>query len=265
MRLNVSDGKYEGEAVVIPTAVVSGPTDSSKLLTKKRIISAVVAILVSAIVVTGIVVGIWIFTEQQRLMLQYTQNLVNNDGSKASQDVSTNKDENVVQYHVVKDNTEWWIVEDFNKNIKVAKVQDGSGVVKCLVSGLDEAQAQQPSDITAKSPQDQSADDAVSSAEMMTIAQDQVKDSSFLGKTASNLCANTPVYWTYKACFNTTTHSPESRDKRATLLCTPCGCGYKVCLYYGSVYYYYYFDGYTWHCSWNVNYYTAYGYYVFTC
>lgn len=55
--------------------------------------------------------------------------------------------------------------------------------------------------------QDQNAQDAVSSAEMMTIAQDPVKDSSFLGTTASDLCANTPVYWTYTACFNNTATS----------------------------------------------------------
>lgn len=53
--------------------------------------------------------------------------------------------------------------------------------------------------------QDQAAEDSASTAEMMTIAQNPVKDTSFLSKTAATLCANTPVYWTYKTCLNETT------------------------------------------------------------
>ncbi len=50
----------------------------------------------------------------------------------------------------------------------------------------------------------QKAEDAVGISEEMVMAQNQVKDKSFLGQTASSLCANTPVHWTYKACVNET-------------------------------------------------------------
>lgn len=103
------------QTITMPATMVTSDVSERKFLTKKRIVSAVVAVLVTAIVVVGIVVGIWIFTEQTRLMLQYTASLTGSDGTKSTQDVSTNMAENVVQYHVVKDNAEWWIVEDFNK------------------------------------------------------------------------------------------------------------------------------------------------------
>lgn len=260
----MSNGKEE-ETVTVPATLVTASASERKFVTKKRIIAAIVAISVTAIVVTGIVVGIWIFTEQQKLMLQYTIKLTGTDGSKSTQDVSTNVAENVAQYHVVKGNTEWWVVEDFNKNIKVAKAKDQNGVIKCLVSGLDEAQTVKPSDIKASSTvQDQKAEDSVNSAEMMTIAENPVKDTSFLGKTAATLCANTPVYWTYKTCLNETTEvdNPSTRSKRAGLACTPCGCGYKVCLYCGTVYYTYvrYSNGYM-TCTWY--YYPCRGYYAY--
>jgi hypothetical protein len=264
MRFNMTTGKEgQEETVTIPATMVTASASERKFVTKKRVIAAVVAVSLTAIVVTGIVVGIWIFAEQQRLMLQYTINLTGKDGSKSTQDVSTNMDENVAQYHVVKDNTEWWIVEDFNRNIKVAKAKDQNGVIKCLVSGLDEALATKPADIVAPTVQDQKAEDAVSTAEMMTIAQNPVKDRSFLGKTAATLCANSPIYWTYKTCLNETTavDTPE-RNKRAALACTPCGCGYKLCLYCGSIYYTYvrYSNGYM-TCTWY--YYPCPGYYTY--
>ena len=41
----------------------------------------------------------------------------NNEANSAvHQDVSTDTDdENIVQYHVVRDDAEWWIVEDLDK------------------------------------------------------------------------------------------------------------------------------------------------------
>ncbi len=57
------------QAIAIPAAVMSNPAAEGRYLTKKRI-SAVVAVLVTAMVVTGIVVGVWIFTEQEKAILQ---------------------------------------------------------------------------------------------------------------------------------------------------------------------------------------------------
>lgn len=251
------------QMVDLPQTVVVSETDQRKFLTKKRIISAVVAVLIAAFVVTGILVGIWIFTEQSKMILQYKQNLISNDNSKANQEVSTDVAENIVQYHVVKEDNEWWIVEDFNKGIKMSKVKGSNGVYKCLASSLDEAIATKPSDVKAPSSPDQKAEDSVSASEMFTIAEDPVKDTSFLGKTAKKLCDGTPVHWTYRTCVNSTDVS--TRDKRALASCTPCGCGYRVCLSCGTVYYYYTWSRGVWRCSWNIYYCARYGYSVYRC
>lgn len=261
MRLMISSGdnkqsmdtmhSSQAQMVDIPQIVTSNA--DRKFLTKKKIISAVVTVVVAVIVVIGILVAIWMFSEQNRLTLQYKQNLIANDNSKSNQDVSTDLDENIVQYHVVKDDNEWWIIEDFNKGIKMSKEKGTNGVYKCLVSSLDESKATKPSDVKASSSPDQKAEEAVSISEMFTVAEDPVKDVSFLGKTAKKLCADTPVHWTYRTCLNATESSP--RDKRAVnKVCTPCGCGYKGCLTCGTVYYSFYLSGGYWYCSWKYSY-----------
>ena len=47
--------------------------------------------------------------------MQYKVDLVTNDNKKATQDVSSDANENIVQYHLTKDNKEWWIIQDFNR------------------------------------------------------------------------------------------------------------------------------------------------------
>jgi len=270
MRLTMQDGSKQAESgeVVMPTITIPAMTSTSaaehKYLTKKRIISAIVVVSVAALVLTGILVGIWMFNQNNQMMLQYEISLLNENNDKGNQDVSTNLAENIVQYHVKTSTSEWWIVEDFNRDLKVTKVQENTGVTQCLVSALDPSTSPSPSSIVSPASSEQKAIDAVSATEMMTIAANPVSDSSFLGKTASNLCSGLPVYWTYTSCFNETT-ADAARSKRSALACAPCGCHYQVCVACGIIHYTYVLRGNIWYCNWSVQTCIGTSYYVYGC
>ena len=49
------------------------------------------------------------------VVLQYQLKLKDKDNNDVTQDVSTDTEANVVQYHVVKEGVEAWILQDFDK------------------------------------------------------------------------------------------------------------------------------------------------------
>lgn len=219
------------------TAEVASVTSSqqSRGMTKKWLISAVVFLLTIAIVASCVLVGIWMFTEQHKATLQFTMKLLDHGQAVGREEVITDVTDNVIQYHVTNNNSQWWIVEDYKTGLKVAKVNEGQGRFKCLVSVL---QADRHG-IRARDVHEQhvnsNEDNVVGGVEVTWVSKESVDDTSFLGEAARRLCVNTPVYWSHSYGVNTLPEASDTRSKRAADdKCIWCLCGYKFCFPYNS-------------------------------
>lgn len=230
MLFNMSDDK---KTTVEPTVIIaSQPTSDENgakksRLTKKHVAVAVVALLVTGLVVTGALVGMKIYTDSNLEVIKYTL-----QANGMTQNVSV--DNNVVSYHVKKDDMEAWVVQDFDKNIQVTK-RLADGRANCFVTALNRSLAPDASSIPDTTP-DTSGSSTTTVA--YAILPDQITDLSFLGKKASALCQNIPTYHAVPDCGkpdandvkidNTT--SLDHRSKRTPSFCpAPAPCNYPYC------------------------------------
>jgi hypothetical protein len=161
--------------------------------TKKYVIVAGTVILAAAIILTAILVGIYIFTQAQKEIIQYTMQVGNNN----KQDVTSDPNENVVQYHMSTPSQDAWIINDFNKDIQLMKVVS-EGKTNCFVTALNRTDAVDPTQITG--PDTKELTEAVSV--MYQFSDTPIADTSFLGKTARAACKGVSIYWLYPYCSN---------------------------------------------------------------
>jgi hypothetical protein len=187
----MSDEK-NNEIPVIVTQVM--PSERKPRNTKKYVIIAVSGILAAAIILTAILVGMYMFTEAQKDIIQYTLKMSEN----MKQDVTSDPNENVVTYHISNPAQETWIVNDFGKDLQVVKIK-GDDKTNCFVSPLNRTNLLDPAKINGP---DESPDvnDAVSLTYM--ASDTPVSDTSFLGKTAKAMCKGVSVYWLYPHCID---------------------------------------------------------------
>lgn len=207
-----------------PTSDENGPKKSG--ITKKHVVVAVVALLVTGLVVTGALVGMKIYTDSNLEIVKYTMN-----ANGLSQNVSV--DNNVVSYHVLKDGIEAWIVQDFDKNIQVTKrLADGS--TNCFVTALNRSLAPDASSIPDTTP-DTTGANTVSVA--YSILPDLITDLSFLGKKASAMCQNVPTYHAVPDCSRPDANNVlvdnstlGHRSKRTPAFCATCNAPRCSCI-----------------------------------
>jgi hypothetical protein len=118
-------------------------------------------------------------------------------GPNTKQDVTSDPNENVVQYHISHQTQESWIVNDFGKDLQVVKIK-GDGKTNCFVSPLNRTNLLDPAKING--PESPDVNDAVS---MTYRASDTpISDTSFLGKTAKETCKGVSIYWLYPHCID---------------------------------------------------------------
>jgi hypothetical protein len=116
-------------------------------------------------------------------------------GQNSKQDVTSDPNENVVQYHVSNPSHDAYIINDFNRDIQVAKIVN-DGRTTCYVSPLNRTNAMDPSKITEP---DTAPPTSVLSL-MYRVSDTPIVDTSFLGKTARDACKGISVYWLYPYC-----------------------------------------------------------------
>lgn len=235
-------------------------------LTRKHVLIAIVSLIVTALVVVGVVLSVHIYTDSSVEVLKYQLKMKDKDNHDVEQDVST--DANAVQYHVVKEGVEAWILQDFDKDIELSKVITDNGV-SCYLAALNRSNAEEPSTIPSTAPTP--GDDTPSTQLIYTVSETPVKDISFLGKRANKLCSNIPTYWMVPSCgdavetlpSNTTedeADDDDGRSKRATVCgsyrrypCV-CGCCWRVCGVFASSRYTWYYSRGRYYCTYRMYY-----------
>jgi len=270
----MSDEKQSSSepTVVFATSQMSGDAAKSlkSRITKKHVLIAVISLLITGLAVVAVLVSIRMITDNNLDMLKYSI-----QAKGVSQNVSV--DNNVVTYHVVKNDVEAWIVDDFDKGIQVSKVlQDGSAT--CYVSALNRSMAQDASSIPDVAPADASS--APSNSVIYQVMPDKISDISFLGQKASAMCQNIPTYHVVPDCGKSVDNKDiglqnstavDHRSKRTPAFCATCnrpycrcacGCCSMVCAWFSSSTCITRYIGGSWYCTYY--YYTGYLYAVYS-
>jgi len=183
---------------------------------RKYVIAAVIGVVVAAIVLTAILVGMYLFTEGQKDILKFSYT---RDGN-VKEEVTSDPNTNIVQYHVTDPAYEMWVVNDFNRDIQVMKIKAESGT-NCYVAPLNRTMATDPSKVSAPSNikatlKTQNATYTVK----YSVSNSPIPDTSFLSKAAKDTCQGISAYWVYPSCEipKYPSESP-SRKKRGGSCC----------------------------------------------
>ena len=213
-------------AAEAPTYIVTSACDQDEApkrsgKTKRHVLYAVSAVVVIAVVLVAILVGVYMFTESQKEITKFALQFKGSNNENFNEEVESDPNDNVVQYHVTKEGQDVYIVNDFNRGMKVVKITE-DGESECYVTALNRSAVDDPSVITGP--------DSLTTKEtkdVYTRLADPVVDHSFMTKKARDLCKGVPLYWIVKRCdTETETDVKDGRVKRAS--CQTCG-GWRVC------------------------------------
>jgi len=228
----------------------SGST--SKGIQKKHVLIGVGLVILVGLIIAGILVGMHIFAEAQKDIVKYSLNFKSDsDGKNVKQDVVADPNDNSVMYHITKDGKGVDVVNDFNRDLQVVRMEY-EGSTNCYVSALNRSAALDLSKITGPENDIISGNASSGYATKFTVSSNPISDRSFLPKKALNMCKDTAVYWAYRSCNNPNENKPNtdavSRQRRWACLS---GCGWQVCSC--NVLLHRYYDVYgTYHCDYYV-------------
>lgn len=216
----------DSPTVIIKTTELENPPKTRN--TKKIALFVVGGVVLVAIILIAILVGMYMFTKAQLDILQYSQQLDKN----TKQDVTSDPNTNIVQFHVSNADYEAWTYNDFNRDIQVVKLKTASSTI-CYSSPLNRTTAQDPSSMTV--PKDKDISKFKNSTLTYRASNTPIPDTSFLSKTVRDACNGISTYWTYPEC--NTGDATYQRKKRDTncYRCTLIGCDDDYC-YYHCVY-----------------------------
>jgi len=240
MTVKMSEGSEK--SVEMPTYIVtpsSNENAASKGIQKKHVLAVVGSIVLVGLIIAGILIGMHIFAEQQKDLIKFTLNFKSStDGQNVKQDVVSDPNDNSVIYKINKDGKDVTIVNDFNRDMQVVKMQVGYST-NCFVSALNRSAAVDPSHINAL----QTNSNDRSGTEMFSVSDSPIIDRSFLPKKALDMCAGVSVYWAYRGCTDQKIETPflnstsqNDRNRRAIYLAgnyngLPClnACCWTIC------------------------------------
>jgi len=215
------------------------PAKKSNNLTKKHLLIAGVTLLAVILVVTCVLVAVRLVTNTQKEIFMFKTSAKNTDQTNETRSVSIGENDNSVIYHIQQANANITYVDDFNRNVRVTKIQSINGVV-CYASILNRSVAVQPRDIPTAAPS--LSPNSSSEAVQYKPLPDPIVDITFLGYRVQNMCNNIPTYWEQLACVGDV--SAVSRQKRATCLLVRV---WYICRVGWQYYWCYRFE---WRCYW---------------
>jgi len=240
MTIMMSAGGDKDAAVEAPTYIVtsSSTPPSNKGINKKHVLIVGGLILLAGLVIGGILVGMYIFAEAQKEIVKFSMNLkTNSDGQNVKQDIEADPNDNVVRYHITEDGKDVDIVNDFNRDIQVVKMERGSGM-NCYVSALNRSASLNPSHISGADLD--ANDNKTADSTVFTVSNSPISDRSFLPKKAQDMCKGVSVYWAYRSCNYDSDDKPAAHDRQRRAWMCKIGCGLTVCSCRVQLYYYYY-------------------------
>jgi len=184
----------------LPAVFVSGAEMSTSAVAKTRsykkyAIIAVCSIATIAIILAAILVGMYLFSESQKDIVKLSFSW----DKDTKTEVSADSDTNIVQYHVTGRSYEAWVVDDFNRDIRVLKVQKDSSGTNCYAIPLNRTQAADPAQIDALSKDYGLKKNATVELSYET-ASTPILDVTFTSKTARKMCDGISTYWLYPKC-----------------------------------------------------------------
>jgi hypothetical protein len=206
MKIMMSETK-PAETLEVPTYIVSGEhTSESKPARKgpqtKYIAMAVAAVLIVGLVILGIILGVYFFTQAQKEIVKFSFQFKGSHNNDINQDVESDANDNVVAYHVTQEGYDAWIVNDFNKGIQVIKIAVEDAGTNCFVTPLNVSEAMDPSKIKDASSMTGKGGKKGSPSLPYQIEHTPVADRSFLTKKAVDLCSGVSLYWANKKCMD---------------------------------------------------------------
>ena len=221
----------EGSTYIITAAAERDDASKKSSVTKRHVLYAVSAVIVIAIILVAILVGVHMFTVSQKEITKFALQFKGRNNEDINQEVQSDPNDNVVQYHVTKEGQDAYIVNDFNRGMQITKITE-NGKSTCYVTALNRSAVEDPSVITGSSNVTMEKADYT-----YTILDDPVADRSFLTKKAMDLCKDVPLHWIVKRCdAENEADVKGQRVKRATC------CRYRlrscVCTTRGNVCYY---------------------------
>lgn len=190
--ISTSEGRLAGEA----------PKSRSY---KKYAIIAVSGILAVAIILAAILVGMHLFTQAQKDIVKFSYN----SGKNTKEEVTSDPNTNTVQYHVNGETYEAWVINDFNRDIQVMKVHSDMGT-SCYLTALNRTTANDPATIKPPSAGNQRTNSTYSLKYLS--ANTPISDSTFLCRTARDVCSGVSTYWLFPVCEGS--QSITGRQKR---------------------------------------------------
>jgi hypothetical protein len=189
----------EDDIPVVIAQVQSPPP--RKRSVKKYVILSVTILLAALIILAAILIGMYFFTKAQMEIVKYSLKFDKN----TNQDVTSDPNENIVQYQMQNPGQKAWIVNDFNKDIQVVKIQTDTQT-NCYVSALNRTRAMEPSKITGPETKE------VNKAATLTYVTSgsPISDTSFLAKAAQDICKGVSTYWLYPHCSDNSANGPSN-------------------------------------------------------
>lgn len=197
----MADGKEIPTSVETPTYIVTTASDKSESskkggITRKHVLLVVSGVLVVVLILVAILVGMYLFTQAQKEIVQFSMKFKGSDDEDVNQDVESDPNDNVVMYHVNKPGQDAYVVNDFNKGMQIVKVSR-DGMTNCYVTALNKSNSQDASYITGA---DSMTGKDGNREEVFRISDDPVIDRSFLSKKAEDMCKGVSVYWLTRQC-----------------------------------------------------------------
>jgi hypothetical protein len=227
MTLPTMNFEEKSAGVEPPTYAVSSPAVTwmkKRGVEKKHVLIAVSVVVIIGLVIGAIIGGMYMFTEAQKEIVQFSLQFPSSNDGNVNQDVTSDPNDNVVMYHVTQPGQDVYVVNDFNKGLQVVKIATASST-NCYVSALNLTQAMDPSQITGPSSLTGSSG---SNQQPYLVSNTPVQDTTFLTAKAATMCKGVSVYWAYRSCggqnidgLNVTKSITPDRRKRTIYSLTP--------------------------------------------
>jgi hypothetical protein len=209
--------------MVTPSFAEISSGSTGKGIQKKHVLIGGGVIILSGLIISGILGGMYIFANAQKEIIKFSMESNNADGI-VKQDVESDPNDNVVKYHIILNGKDVDVVNDFNRDLEVVKMETALGT-NCYVSALNRSAALDPSQITGP--------EAIlthnnSATTVYTTSSTPISDRSFLTKKALDMCKDTGVYWAYRSCISQFTDDTAKTGRQRRSSCQK-KCGWKVC------------------------------------
>lgn len=169
------------------------PAPKSKSV-KKTVVIAGTGVLTVALVLTAVLIGMRLLAESHKNILMFSQQMDHNIRGGFS---TPDDDSNVEQYSMRDNKYDTLIIQDSKRDVQVIKLGDEDSV-KCYVIPLTRNTAGETSRFPSKVLDQQNFANITEIVYSASVSE--IRDTSFLGKTARNVCAGYSTFWATPNC-----------------------------------------------------------------